>query len=380
MGFLALLIVLLLFSLQLIISRGGLIFSGHKLELPQAFFCITFLVPIFIYGLFFIAFRPLDAGFDTARYVEAYLSLSDVFSARSTGASVYGNTELLWWPFQTIFSEWLGGRGWLVANYIMVFLLVFWAYIPLGRKYEVSPLIFSLVFLTYFFVYSGNTMRQAVALPFALVAFCSFFDKKYLRFLLYSAVAVGFHWSAIVFLFSPIMRLPIFNRRLGLIFAPLGLFLMSIFFADFAKLFVDLVGMPELRVKYELYIESGRVSHVGDVWTKLNFWLCILAGFLFLFVWRSEKQDNVLYAYVSFILGLILFGVSISDFSERFFPALFLVFPLIVTLILRRLKWPKVVSEGVLHLMFLLMGLMVLANHSAQETLGYDFTDFFEGL
>lgn len=380
MGFLALLIVLLLFSLQLIISRGGLIFSGHKLELPQAFFCITFLVPIFIYGLFFIAFRPLDAGFDTARYVEAYLSLSDVFSARSTGASVYGNTELLWWPFQTIFSEWLGGRGWLVANYIMVFLLVFWAYIPLGRKYEVSPLIFSLVFLTYFFVYSGNAMRQAVALPFALIAFFSLFDKKYFKFLLFAVIAIGFHWSAIVFLFAPVIRLRLFNTRLALLLAPLGLLLLSVFFSEIARLFVDLVGIPDLRVKYELYFEGGRISHVGPVWTKLNFWLCILLSLLFLIANKAEKQDLALHAYVSFVLGLIFFGVSISDFSERFFPAIFIVSPIMVVLILRRFKLPKVVSEGMFYLLFLTMGFMVFANSSAQETLGYGFTDFFEGL
>lgn len=380
MGFLIVLIVFFLFAAHVAFSRGALIYCGHNLIFPRVFFLTFCVVPIFLYGTYFVAFRPLDAGFDTARYVEAYLALDDLFSARDIGAAIYGNTEILWWPFQALFSGWLGERGWLFINYVMVFVLVFFAYVPLGRKYGISPLIFPLVFLTYFFVYSGNAMRQAVALPFALIAFCSLFDKKYLRFLLYSAVAVGFHWSAIVFFFSPIMRLSVFNRRLGLIFAPLGLFLMSIFFADVSRLFVDLVGMPELKVKYELYFEGGRVSHVGTVWSKLNFWLCVLVGFLFLFIGRSEKQDNVLYAYVSFILGLILFGVSISDFSERFFPALFLVFPLIVTLILRRLKWPKVVSEGVLHLMFLLMGLMVLANHSAQETLGYDFTDFFEGL
>ena len=111
------------------------------------------------------------------------------------------------------------------------------------------------------------------------------------------------------------------------------------------------------------------------VWETFNFWLCVIISFLFLIVCNPVRyRERILYSYVLLFLSLILFGVHIPDFSERFFPAILLVIPLMVVLLISRLKLPALVANFSYLLFFILMGVLVFLNQSAQQTLGYTFS------
>lgn len=367
-------LIFFLFSLLPFLSKGRLIQLNCRgaLSHGREFDILLCILPIFFIGLIFIGFRPLDAGFDTPRYVITYSRLGSFFSAREVGLSTYGNTELLWWPLQSLLRPFVDARGWLVFNYVSIFLAVFAAYYMLCKKFSVSPLIFALVFFTYYFVYAGNAIRQAISLPLGLIAFCLFLDKRYWPSLLLLSLAIGLHWSAIFFLLTPMLTLPIFRKRWILISAPLLMLFLSFLIGKIAGIFVDFLGMPELEAKYELYFDGGRESHIGPIWTKFNFWISTLVPFLFLILCKpSSHENNALHIYVLLFLSLTMFSVTIPDFSERFFPALLLILPLIVVLMLRRLKIKLLVAELIMLLGFFGLWVTVFMSASAQETLGY---------
>ncbi len=348
--------------------------SGSLWRVDRALDICFLVLPVFFMGGILIGLRPLDAGFDTPHYVEAWLALEDFDSARAVGAEIYGNSELLWWPLQSLFREFFSPQGWLFFNYTLVFLSVFWVYRTLGPRYSVNPLIFALVFLTYFFVYSGNAIRQALALPLGVLAFCWWFDRRYARALLALALSVGLHWSSLVFIVAPLLSLPVLRRQSVMLLLP-GLALLATFFLDdIARLLVYAVGLPELIEKYQLYFEEGRESHIGVVWKQLNFWLCGGVSLVFLWVCKPSGYASLsLHLYVVLFLSLMLFGISVSDVSERFFPALFLVMPLMAMLILQRFEIPDTLAELILTFAFFVLWLMVCSTESAQATLGYRF-------
>ncbi|WP_427046995.1 EpsG family protein [Halomonas casei] len=355
-------------------SDGRLIWknSGSLLRIDRTLDLAFLVLPVFLIGLLIIGFRPLDAGFDTPNYISAWLKLDGFNSARQDGADVYGNTEYLWWPLQSLFIKLLSARGWLVLNYALVFFSVFWVYHKICRHFFVNPLIFPFVFLTYYFVYSGNAMRQALALPFGLLAFCWWFEKRYVYSLLAICFSIGLHWSSLIFILTPVITLPIFRKKSTLITLPILMLATSFMIDDVSRVLVQIINMPELTVKHQLYFEGGRASHVGSIWTKFNFWLCFGVSFLFLATCPpSRYSSNVLHSYVLLFLSLMLFGVTVADISERFFPALLLVTPLMVILIIQRFKIPPTILELTIKFFFLALWILICSTESAQQTLGF---------
>ena len=226
--------------------------------------------------------------------------------------------------------------------------------------------------MSYYFVYAGNAIRQALALPIGLIAFCLYLDRRYWKAALLITLAIGLHWSAIFYLIASVFAFPLFKRHWVFIVVPLVMLILSVFIGEVARIFVDLLGMPELKVKYEIYFEGGRESHVGVIWTKFNFWISIIVSFVFLVLCKpSRYESNVLHLYVLLFLSLTLFGVMAADFSERFLPALLLVLPLVAVQILRRFKIPASVAEGVLIQGFFALWVLIIFSQSSIETLGY---------
>lgn len=358
-----------------ILSQGGMVrvekrgLLGHG-EVYTFIFCI---LPIFFAGLFLIGFRPLDAGYDTANYIKTYLSLDGFFTAREVGEGVYGNSEILWWPLQSLFSQLISPRFWLVLNYLAVFVSVYFGYRVLGRIFKISPLLFGLVFFTYYFVYTGNALRQSLSLPFGMLAFFYFYESKYFRSILFLCVSIGMHWSAVFFILTPFFRLPVFKKKWVYILTPLIVLGLSPFIGEVAKLVVDLLSIPALKEKYDLYFSVGRESHVGVVWRQFNFWFCFLLAYFFLvFSKLGHHAENMLHHYVLLFLSLICFGILVPDFSERFFPALLLVSPALATLIARKFKIPSLFLEAGVILSFFVLWVLVLMSGSSQTTLSYN--------
>jgi len=354
-------------------SNNKVVFHAHGLRHQVCLFLLV-VIPIFVWGLVLAGFRPVDVGFDTPRYVETFLNLDGVFTARMVGESYYGNTEFLLWPFQSLLKPFLSVRGWLVFNYCLVFFLVYLYYRGSAKALGFSSAIFALVFLTFFLVYAGNTMRQVLAIPIGALGFQLYRRGNFFGGLFAIFIAIGFHWSSIMFLAAPAFSLGFFKRDRVYLLMPLLALFSSVFLMDLVGFVIALIDVPMLTDRFNLYFSEGRVSHVGHVWEKANFWICSITALVFFYVCRpSRYSDNVLHQYVVLFLSLVFFGITNADFSERYMPYILLVIPLLVAMIADRISIPAFAKNFIFLGFFLVLGALVFASGSSQQTLGYSF-------
>lgn len=333
---------------------------------------LLFVAPVFILGLNFVGLRPETAGNDTVRYLYTYQQLGSPVTAVTDGVRTFGNTELLWWPLQSLFKPIVDGQGWLVLNYLIVFCSVYVFYRFCCRSYRLNPSIFAFVFMTFFLVYSGNIMRQAMAVPIGALGFYFFFQRKYILWVVLSLVALGIHWSSLVVLAAPVFMLRVFARDWTYLAVPVFALAASVFAKSIIGGVVAIVGFSGFERKYDLYFSSAHESHVGQVWGTANFWLCVSLSILFLAICPASRYSNrSLHAFVVLHLSLVLLGVRVPDFSERYLPALLLSLPLIVILMVRRTNLTPLIKNSVVLGSFFTLGVLVFITPSARFTLGY---------
>lgn len=333
---------------------------------------LLLVAPVLFYSLYVVGMRPLTAGNDTARYVMTYRSLDGIGSAFITGVRYFGNTELLWWPLQGLLNPLLSVRGWLVANFIFVFGSTLIYYRVEAKAYKLSAATFALVFLTFFLVYSGNIMRQALAIPIGALAFSMLMRRRYLLAVALACLSIGLHWSSIVLLAAPLLKLPVFRRNFIYILLPVAAAALSPFSVEIVGWVVNLLGLPEISSKFDLYFSGGRQSHVTAIWMTANFWICSVISLAFLFICKPDQYESQsLHKYVLLFLVLILIGVQNADFSERYLPFLLFVLPLMIGTLVDRLRLPAVAKNSLFFGFFLVLALLVFTATSSQYTLGY---------
>ncbi len=328
--------------------------------------------PTFFYGFCLIALRPFDAGNDTVRYIRTYGQLDGLQSAVAVGAQYYGNTEFLWWPLQSLMRPLLSPRGWLVANYLLVFGFVGFYYKKAATALKIAPAIFAFVFLTFFLVYAGNVMRQALAVPIGALGLFFFVERRYMASALLVLVATGLHWSAIVLFAVPVLSFQIFKRDWVYIFLPMLALSFSALSSTVVGDVVSALNIPGISAKFMLYFSSGHESHVGVVWKTANFWICSITSMLFLLAAKPSRFESVaVHKYTLLFISLVLFGINIPDFSERYIPFLLLVLPVQVALTLERFRAPVMLKNFAFVGFFLVLSALVVSADSSQYTLGY---------
>ncbi len=333
--------------------------NAHKL--------IFLTLPPLILGFYFIALRPFDSGGDTITYLASYNRITSPLTATSdTG---FG-TELLFWPVQALMKPFLDERGWLIANYLIVMSLTYIAYKKATDKTPISPLLFSLVFLTFFAVYAGNAMRQIYSIPLGLLAFHYCYKKNYTYFFIFSALAIAFHWSAVIILASPLFtRIP--NKKSYYIGIPIAALACSSLIGPFVELITNLTGLGWLSDKSNLYLKGGRVSHIEAVWKTVNFSLCVMI-YLCLVLTNGisdEKHQNIS-KFLLMFFSLMLFAVTNADVSERYMVWFLFLVPLAVTIIFSKIKLSLALKNLFLLILFMLMAALVFTRESATATLG----------
>lgn len=331
-----------------------------------------FVFPTILYGLLYIGFRPLDAGTDTPIYVYTYENLDGLLNSFVNGVAIYGNTELLWWPMQGVLSYFLNSREWLVALFFINTLALYQLYKFLGERYQASSYLFCFAFLTYFFVYMGNGIRQSLSLPISIVGVFLFFEKRWWPAFLFFLVGVGLHWSSLVLIGLPVLGLKIFRKKWLFMAMPVLALLFSGLMDGATDFLIQEMGLVSLEAKRDLYFAVDRVSHVEFVWKTVNFWICLTFGYLYLMFSRFDEDDSIfLHAVICFFLSLILFGIGNVDFSERYMPPLLLLLPLMFYGVLRNLVSGVFYRNVIFLLVFYFMGVAVFFAESSRVTLGY---------
>lgn len=329
-------------------------------------------LPVLLYGIYLAGLRPEDAGNDTPRYVRTFENLEGPSTARAVGTQYYGNTELLIWPAQSLLRPFLSSRAWLVTNFVLVYILCYVYYSRAAKSISVSPAIFSFVFLTFFLVYSGNTMRQVLAIPIGALGFHLYRVGHRPRAIILIALAIGFHWSTIIFAAAPLFSSRIFKWRFSYIAIPAIALVFSALAPEIIGAIVRFVNISEFTDRFELYFREGRVSHVGAVWLTANFWICTICSFGFLGLCREgDFKGASLHAYTTLALTVMLLGITNADFSERYMPYVLLVIPLQLAAMLSKAKVPPAVKNVAFVSCFLVLSMLVLFSESAQQTLSY---------
>lgn len=223
---------------------------------------LLLVLPIFIYGFVQVAMRPLDAGNDTIGYISTYVQLDDISSSWQVGALIYGNTEILWWPLQSVLRHFLSPRAWLIANYVLVFVLAALLYRRAAKPSGIHSGIFALAFLTFFLVYTGNIMRQALAAPIGALGLFLFFERRFVRASILIAISIGLHWSSIILLAAPLFALRIFDRDGIYLALPILALAASTLSSSIIGYIVSLLGISGISDKFALYFLQGHQSHI----------------------------------------------------------------------------------------------------------------------
>ncbi len=369
-GFLIVMFTLLLMGSLLTMALRPHAYLAERGTANAAVISLFVGLPLLVTGFVVAGLRPETAGFDTASYVNAYLQMASPLNAVGDGARTFGNTELLWWPMQSLLKPFFDARTWLALNFAMVICAVWLSYRFGCRLYRLSAALFALVFATFFVVYAGNGMRQALSIPIGALAIFCFFDRRFLAWLALALIAVGLHWSSLVVLVVPVFRMRIFDRGFAYVALPIACLVLSSLTTGWLGAAVDALGISTFSDKYSLY--SGGSSHVGEVWRTANFWLCVVTSLCFLICCPVAKgSQRALQVFVTIYLSLVLLGVRIPDFAERYLPALLFAMPLMVALMVRRVSVPAAAKSAMLLGFFVALGLLVYLNDSAQVTLGY---------
>lgn len=324
------------------------------------------------YVVYIAGYRDLTAGFDTASYVRAYSAITDLSSAHAVGVDVFGSTELLFWPLQALIkSAGFSSRAWLVVMCLGSLSLMAVAYRFMASSYGLNWVVVVLVVFTYELVYMGNAMRQMVAFPVGIISVAFLSDRRFVLALLCYLTAVGLHWSSAVFIFAPLFWMSAFSgRRFVIVYLAAVLFLAQ--FATFGLLEVVTWYFEPLRSKVEHY--SVAESHIAAVYLTANFWICVASLLVVVFFLNDYLPSRVFFSCFLLFSTLMLIGIHLPDFSERYMAQLLFFVPLVWVVaakkLAQRLGWRLHLCAMVVAVNFAALGYAVLNQPSAQVTLG----------
>lgn len=167
------------------------------------------------------------------------------------------------------------------------------------EKYSVSKYESLIIYIAVFYVFSLNGIRQAAAIAVAFWGYKYIEERKPVRYFLTCAVAVCFHYSAlIVFIFYPIYHLKIYWS-----------FIASILFIIGMKVVLPVV-VSNLFQAFVMYLDPNFLTDNGRGLTKI-FYLLVYIYCLIL-----HPKDSVGYLNIC-TLGVTLPFVIGSHTGER---------------------------------------------------------------
>ena len=136
-------------------------------------------------------FRGYDVGTDTESYLDSYNSRN--LWDYSVGEPLYN----LSMDIARFIG--LGNTGFLLLTALLTYVPLYTALRKMSPNINYSMLIY-VTFSVYFFCNSFNVIRNSISASFILFVLYYISQKEYKRIVIYSLVAIGFHFSAIAIL------------------------------------------------------------------------------------------------------------------------------------------------------------------------------------
>lgn len=170
---------------------------------------------------------------------------------------------------------------------------------------------FYIAFYGYF--YSLDGMRQALALPFAILSFYAYEKKSYWKSILWLICAIMFHYSSIVFLvLFPFMNIKL-NKKTSIVLT----FLLSLLFIklDYIRIIETLSKISDMRYLLLLNNSLGVTSSLGlGLILKIFYPLCFILTVNKNNGVRTKKETlSVNYCILYIVLSFLVLKIDIFN-------------------------------------------------------------------
>lgn len=285
---------------------------------------LIYLLSVFVIS-YFVATRDLSIGSDAYVYKYAFDAFIDGYND---------------FDFDFLFSALIVYSSYINSSYELflfissVILLVSSCYSLINlamrdslkyEKYLFLFVIFTFLLLSpMFFSMQVNVLRQGLASPFIILALVSFCGKKYLRYIFYSIISIGMHWSSSYFL----ILAPILWMRTRTIIA-LILALSAIYLSGSSGYFISLIsfGFGFETLLYELSDYGSSSDYRSGV--RFDFWLLSALIISYAIFLDFKLSLHGIIKKISMILIIPFLMMGFVAYSDRLLVCLWLLIPLL---------------------------------------------------
>lgn len=262
-----------------------------------------------------VGFREFNVGTDTGNYYRTWLYDQDILGVQS---------DFVFYYIMAFVRELFGSYQVFLLVIASIFYAVNYKALKNYSKYfEVNIFFIFFIFISLFFSLSTsiNIVRQGLSLSFLFLGLSFFMHKNRTATVLCSALAVGFHITAIipVMFFLLIHKFKIIRTRYYIVLFFIGIFISYLNFSilNISSVFEAILsGADDRRISY---LDPSDVGY--DIGFRLDF---VLFNFIFLmfFLWiRNKLRFNYAYEFLLkyYCLSSFLFFMTFQiNFSDRF--------------------------------------------------------------
>ncbi|BBQ25350.1 hypothetical protein WP2W18C05_15660 [Aeromonas sp. WP2-W18-CRE-05] len=304
------------------------VFDKSKAEKPILIFLTLVLI-------FFVGLREGGTGtgdyYEYIRLYEKIKTFDDIFDT-----SIHAEIGFRYLSYI--------GNEFNFDGQFIIFVMAVLSIIPVAftiYKYSCYRVLSLLIWYPFVLTMNMQASRSSVAAAFGLVFIISFLNKSYLKSVIFFALSISFHTSAI-------SLLAIFITRISLEKLLLAIFiiLLSCVFLNPLALLADLFNMMGLGIvsnkilNYMSSIEYGYPMRMYDPRIILNVFICFLiwhvkgkindplyinlckafcAGMFFMIIFASITVISLRVSYLYLITGVIVIPVICQIYNQRFY-------------------------------------------------------------
>ena len=372
-------IYIFMFIISLFFICLGLYNKKNKI-LRFIFISIGLLIPCVLAGL-----RDITLGSDTKGYVIELYNLAknyDSFIEYFNKCSIVYNINDFLYILVTFFSAKIF-NNFNVFLFIIECLVIIPIFIALkyNKKSNINIVFGMYIFFMFFFNVSFNMLRQSIALSFSILGL-TLLEKKQKKYLpwLFLAIAVGFHVTALIMIFSYLIYYFLKNKKISFrikIIIEIIIALLSIIFVlDYTTL---------INFLSEVHVYEHGIVYL-DKYAKLDFSFIDTALYFFILMMivlnRKDIEKNYgnykFYKFITIESLIILQLGSFIQYAERvsfylIYPVIFNILPLLVS---KDYKYNKI-NKLLLISIFAVYWILVFGILGMHDTVPYVITNDF---
>jgi hypothetical protein len=349
-------------------------YKGSLIKILGLIICLN-LLNIFIT---LVALRGVNAGNDTPRYVDSFLSIKDIWNAPEIGQVTFGSWEPFFWYLVGIIREITNsGDVFIFSISILIFISSYMTYFLIlksARLLHLIPIAISLLYSTYYLVFAGNAIRQALIAPWILIALWLSYNESYFLAFGIITIAFFFHISSIVGLLavSLIISFKILNKKF--IIWGFIIYLIIIIGLNYIlthpefllyKTFIPSEVSNYLYYKMILYLKNKfALENIDNIFQMKTFIFALAMNFFtilgLIFYFRKLSNFHRFTLISSLVMLLIILAFfKLPQIAERLLYYYYLILPLSVVSLIDILNKTKVKFTNYFYLL-LVIGIIIL--------------------